>query len=134
MNVRTTVILGMLLLLLAGGWFAFWWLQPAPVESPTVALLTSLDPKKIERVAVLKGDKTRVDLTNTGAGWKLPGNWPLRQSEVDELLKFLSSMATRYAPVPVPEDESQAKAKLEDAGLDKKTLTVKLTVAGNEHT
>src|SRR5262245_3537875 len=101
MNVKTT--LGLLLLgaLGAAGWFVYQKVQPAPTSSPTLefleARLTADDLMRIEAQA--PGQKGYV-LERTGKGeWSLPGGWPVRSVEADQLVDALTQMRSRYAPI-----------------------------------
>src|SRR5262249_20766184 len=59
-----------------------------------------------------------------GQPLELPGDWPIRRYEVDELLATLRDLKSRYFPIPVDD-----KTDLSPYGLasDQKPVTVKIT-------
>src|SRR5262245_16580295 len=65
--------------------------HPEPPKSAAVAALDALKPEAITRVEVVlpSGDPLVVERAPTESGWKLPGNWPLRKPEVEELVTTL---------------------------------------------
>jgi hypothetical protein len=116
MNVKTT--LG--LLVLAGlGALLFWkgpalgpklGLVPPPTETPdlgTAAVLeTELMPSHLKRIELRPrpdADLLVLDAAKPGQ-WMMPGNWPLRQGEVEELVARLGDLRSRFRPVPLPAD------------------------------
>ena len=127
MNLRTTLVLGILLLIGAGGWVVFMLKRPKTTESETVAFLETLTPKSMQRIEI-----NDLILTHADNGWRLPGNWPLREQEVDDLVKTLSTLGSRYLPLRLP-DDAKDKA-LKGYGLDKPALKVVVQVDGKNHT
>jgi hypothetical protein len=138
MNGKTTLAL-VLVACLAGVWL--WkgdeWgpkigLKPAHAEtspSPAAAILDSLSPTTLSRVEVVfpSGDPLVLERTGIDPNWKLPGNWPPRKPEVEELVEVLGNLRTRFQATPLTEE-----ADLTRCGLapDQKPLVVKLISHG----
>lgn len=61
----------------------------------------------------------------------MTGNWPTRQSEVEQLKSLLTSLYTRFAPIPIT-----GESKLEEYGLGKSNqpVTVKIESSGATET
>ena len=97
-----------------------------PVMSPAASALDTLTPTGIAKIDISfpSGEPLVLERTSTGSGWKLPGNWPLRTPEVEELLETLGTLRTRFHPIPVPEGSDLARYGL---AADQKPLSVKLT-------
>lgn len=76
-----------------------------PGLSASVAALDHFTPERIVRVE-FQGSAGSVALERdrSGTGWKLPGNWPVRREEVEELVAVLGDLRTRFEPIPVGED------------------------------
>jgi hypothetical protein len=139
MNIKTT--LALLVLVGAGG--LLWWCggpklppaldplaQPAAAESKgTRDFLKELKPEKITRIEVLAPRGiTLLDRKADGV-WTLPGNWPIRETEVKALVDLLAGLRTRFEPQPINDDK-----EVTELGLDRPAVTVKLTANGEEHT
>src|SRR6059058_5325594 len=79
--------------------------HPEPPPSPAVAALDALTPAAISRVEVAfpSGDPLVIERAATESGWKLPGNWPLRKPEVEELVETLGTLRTRFHAIPFPD-------------------------------
>jgi len=133
MNLRTTIVLGLLVILGAAGWAAFLYFRPERTASPTLALLNALDAKKLDHVEVKKGDEVLVSLQRIDGVWQLPGNWPLRESEVADLVNVLTGLNSRYEAVPLPGDKEKAEAALKKYGLTEQPLVVTLSVDGKKY-
>jgi hypothetical protein len=134
MNAKSTFLL-VVLALLAGVWV--WkgdqwapqrWVKPTHAEaaaSPSAAILDSLDPAALMRVEVVfpSGDPLVLERASTDLGWKLPGNWPPRKPEVEELVDALGNLRTRFHAIPCLPD-----ADLKPYGLapEQKPLVVNL--------
>src|SRR5260221_6991421 len=105
MNLRTTVVL---ILLAAGGGLA-WWLVPMALPKPAdpngLGSPTVLDQKlakeNLRKIVVNTGpDKVVLEKGATGT-WALPGKWPTRKAEADELVDLISGLHSRFAVVPL---------------------------------
>src|SRR5260370_38013109 len=100
MNFKTTLVL--LLLVVAGG--VFFWLDrshssllpflSSHTEDTSNATLRFLEddltPKKLGKIHIRFGDKEVVLERGTGADWTMPGKWPTRKPEVEELVNLLT--------------------------------------------
>src|SRR5262245_59437142 len=97
-----------------------------PVKSPAGSALDALTSAGIAKVEISfpSGEPLVLERASTGSGWKLPGNWPLRAPEVEELVETLGTLRTRFHPIPVPEGSDLAQFGL---ATDQKQLVVKLT-------
>src|SRR5438874_46530 len=101
MNLKTTITLLVLIVLGGCAWLAVALLSKGSVASETLAVLEGkLQPESITRIEVVRGDR-RVLLEKGADGWSLPGKWPVRKSEVEQLVAVLSSLRSRFAPLPV---------------------------------
>src|SRR5437016_5625997 len=129
MNLKTTLILAVLLAVGALAWL----LIPRPssedVSSPTVQFLEKeLTPQELTRIEI-NHDSRRVALDKSGDDWSLPGKWPVRSQEVKELVNNLTGLRTRFTPIAIGD-----KPKLKEYGLDPAAPVVKVSVSGKDHT
>jgi hypothetical protein len=139
MNIRTTLLLAVLV----GAGVLLWWLggpqlptaldpvapPPAVVDQGTRAFLRDLQPAKITRVEVLApGGITVLDRKADGS-WGMPGNWPIRETEVKGLIDLLTGLRSRFEPEALGGEKD-----LEKYGLDRPAVTVRLTTGDKEHT
>src|SRR3954447_23502553 len=114
MNLKTTVTLLVLLALGAG---AFWYVETSrrtsAASSETMNLLEKdPQPERISRIEVGQGDSHLILERGNDNEWTLPGKWPTRKREVNELVSLLTRLHTRFAPTPL------AGADLKPFGLD----------------
>jgi hypothetical protein len=137
MNLKSTLLL--IVLLVAGATVA--WFGPslapmldlAPAKSDTAnsgsleILKDELTPAKVTYVAVSNAGKT-VTLERTGLDWSLPGKWPTRKPEVEALIQLLTSLRSRFEPIPFQATEP---AELKKYGLEKPAVSVVIR-SGNE--
>lgn len=70
-------------------------------------LKQSLEPDKITRVEAIRGKETLYTLerNKTGKDWVLPGGWPGRQQEADQIVELLCNLHSamlRLRPTPKP--------------------------------
>src|SRR5262245_13496011 len=109
MNLKTTIVLLALLLAGALGWVAVWLLNRGQPANETLTVLEKeLRPEALTRIEVVRGDR-RVVLEKGADGWSLPGKWPVRKPEVDQLVELLTNLRSRFAPVPVGTDKELEK-------------------------
>jgi hypothetical protein len=140
MNIKTTLML----VVLVGAGVLLWWcggpkLPPAldPLAQPAAAIedkgtrdfLKELKPEKITRIEVLAPRGITLLSRKADGAWGMPGNWPIRDAEVKALVDLLAGLRTRFEPQPINGDKDLA-----ELGLDRPTVTVKLTADGEEHT
>jgi hypothetical protein len=123
MNYKTTFVL---LVLAAAVGALLWpqspvpgWLGLASTTAPTkadatFADLAKLKPEKIRKIKVERGGDTIFEMTGTPAHrddkdtlvWTLPGNWPTRPQEAEELVGIVTNWSHRFTPVvldPTPD-------------------------------
>ncbi len=131
MNLKTTFLLILLAAVGAGAWFGFAMRKAEqPTTSPTLTILEqTLTPSKITRIEATRGKETLFTLEKTDKDWSLPGKWPCRQQEVDQMIELLSNLRSRYAPIPLGKD-----ADLKPYGLTGDPLTIKITAGDDTHT
>jgi hypothetical protein len=137
MNVRTTILL---LLVTVGGGIAWWkwderrlteWTESASGRadaSNSRRILPWLDAKSLQRVEIHNASGS-FSLERDQAGrWALPGNWPTRQAEAQELIDLIVGLETRFAPIPLGSES----ANLKEYGLDPSQKPVSVFVQANE--
>ena len=133
-----------LVLVLLAGVTALWYfkgdawgpaigIKPAHSErekSAAAGTLDALSPAAINHIEVTyaPGDSLVLDRAATDSGWKLPGNWPLRKPEVEELVDTLGRLRSRFQAIPLPDGANLAQYGL---AADQKPLVVK--VMTNNH-
>jgi hypothetical protein len=127
MSLKTTLLL--LLLVAVGFVLAFFgpslgpWLglspQPeAAASDDTLSVLKDqLTAAKLTRIEVRHGDKV-LNLERSGSDWTLPGKWPTRMREVEDLVNLIGGLHSRFAPIAVSGDD------LTKYGLEKPGATV----------
>jgi hypothetical protein len=114
MNWKSTVAL-LILAGAAGAWFfkGDAWLPRLGIEparpdraSPAARALDALSPDDITavRVAFASGDPLEVRRADPRAPWTMPGNWPPRVPEVEELVRTLGTLRARFHPEPLGEN------------------------------
>ncbi len=114
MNLKTTIVLLTLIILGSAAWLLVALLSPGTVSSDTLAVLErELRPESVTRIEIVHGDR-RIVLDKGADGWSLPGKWPVRKPEAEQLVGLLTSLHTRFAPIPVAD-----KAELAQLGLDR---------------
>src|SRR5262245_55622807 len=138
MNLRTTLAL----LALAAAGAVVWtvgpklpgWLDPTPPAPPpadagSLAVFhEQITPDKLKSVRIDRGKQTllRLDRAEDGS-WTLPGGWRTRGSEIDDLVKRLGSLHSRFAPYPLD------GADLAKYGLDKPACVVTVRAGPTEY-
>lgn len=104
----------LLLLVLAGGAVLLFpdrvlptvglWHAPPPVPE-SVAVLDSLAADKVRKLELTRPGQPALTLLRDPAGkWTQPGEWPVREKEVGELVNTVTSLKTRYQPQPLGDD------------------------------
>ncbi len=87
--------------------------EAAPAESFAV-LDQYLRPEKLRGLRVTAPGQPTLTLTRNDDGtWSQPGNWPLRDAEVAALVNALTTLRSRFAAIPVTDND------LAPYGLDK---------------
>ncbi|MBY0523462.1 MAG: DUF4340 domain-containing protein [Gemmataceae bacterium] len=131
MNLKTTLVL--LVLVVAGG-LLFWVgptlppqfgflgrAVPTDNQGSLKVLEDDLAEGKVQRIEVTR-DGRSVVLERSGKKWVLPGQWPTRDPEVEELVRQITNLRSRFAPIPV-----DARTDLARYGLDRPPVRVTLT-------
>jgi hypothetical protein len=125
MNLKTTLAL---LVLVAAGIWLLWTNPPLPPaldplpqppavsDAGTRAVLAELRPEDITRIEVRRSAGTTV-LERKESGWQLPGSWPPRAHEVNELVQTLGSLRSRFEPEPLTEEKTAASYGLAPPAL-----------------
>jgi hypothetical protein len=143
MNLKSTFAL----LVLAGGVAALIWqgsaLAPkvglAPEPNPPAAgtsatTLAKLDRSAITGLTIRAPGAAPIEFKAAGPGQplELPGNWPVRRNEVEELIAVVTGVRSRFEsmPVPVSKDLSEGLARYGLApNQDPVVVTVQMTGA-----
>ncbi len=129
MNLKTTLVLAVLVAVGALAWLLVPGSSTDVVAGPTIQFLEKdLKPETLTRIDIAHGDR-RVELERTGSEWSLPGKWPVRPHEVNELVSELTGLRSRFTPIA-----TSGKTKLKEYGLEPAELVVKVKVDGKEHT
>ncbi|HEY1191168.1 MAG TPA: DUF4340 domain-containing protein [Gemmata sp.] len=106
--------------------------RPAVSDSPALAALErDLTPDTVTRIEVRPVGGEPFVLEKGSAGWTQPGNWPLRTTEVNELVAALTTAHTRFRPLALPTDPDLTTYGL---AADQKPLVVKVTANGADYT
>jgi hypothetical protein len=96
------------------------------------ALADKLAPEKIRKLELTVNGET-TSLEQKGGEWTQPGNWPVVQSEAAKLIDAITTLRTRYVPIPFDNAES---TDFKPYGLDasQKPITVKADLGGETMT
>lgn len=141
MNLRTTIVLLVLIGLLAATWLVGPWvgrkvglvrkpLDPAGAGSPTV-LENELTRGTIQRIEVENGPEPVVLERGAGGDFTLPGKWATRKREADELVGLITDLRSRFYVLPLT---AQTDEELQQYGLnqDAKPMTVNVKLTDKE--
>src|SRR3954462_15776885 len=142
MNLKTTIAL---LILAAGVGGLVWWgpnLAPkvgmAPEPTPaaqgsSAKALGTINLGDITSLEVTVPGVTPVKFTASGRGkpLELPGNWPVRRNEVEELVAVLSGLQSRFQAVPL-EDPNDLKPY--GLSASQNPVVVDVVTKGGTHT
>lgn len=120
MNLKTTFLLLFLTIAGAAGWYGYQsnWFGYGPKKTAAdgqdalTVLEEGLKGKEITHLEIRRGDRSIV-LDHGASGWTLPGKWPTRESEVDDLVRTLSHLQTRFQPIPLGENSDLSKYGLD---------------------
>lgn len=135
MNLKTTLAL----LALAAVGATLWFLDlPLPVQLGGKAREITLDQgtlgfldqdlkgEKLTRIEVRSGGQ-RVVLERAGGVWSLPGGWPTRRPQVEQLVELLTSLRSRFLPIPLKDGD------LKEHGLDSAAVVVRVDLGDRAH-
>jgi hypothetical protein len=127
MNLKTTVTLLVLVAVGGIGWLVYGMLQPAQHTDQAMTVVAGqLSPEEITRIEVVHGDR-HVVLKRAGKEWSLPGRWPVRERNVQELIDTLTSLHSRFAPIALGDSPDLKRYGLVDP------VRVTVQAAGKEH-
>src|SRR5712692_4100573 len=138
MNLKTTLVLAVLCA--AGG--VFYWVESSgppllrsasrQAEASDLGtrnfLETELTAAKLSKIQVQHGGQQVILERGQDGEWTMPGKWPTRKPEVDELVRLLAGLHSRFAPLPLgnPPD-------LKTYGLDQPLVTVTVWIDDKDH-
>ena len=87
MNLKTTFLLIIIAAVGAGAWYG---IATRHIEEPASSTITffeqSLTPARITRVEAVRGKEKLLTLEKIGNDWVLPGKWPCRQQEAEQMV------------------------------------------------
>lgn len=73
-----------------------------PSAATATATLESLRPDAVTKLELTSGGRPSVVLTKNADGtWTQPGNWPVRDADVNALVAALTGLRSRFQPLPL---------------------------------
>src|SRR5207244_7049948 len=87
-----------------------------------------LKPDQLHRIEVTNDGQTVVFERGSTGEWTLPRHWPARAAEIDRLVGTLTSLQSRFAPIPLPNS-----ADLAPYGLAEPPLIVQVKAGDQTH-
>jgi hypothetical protein len=129
MNFKTTI--GLAVVAVVGGilWLVSPWHRQAPSSSESLVILEQqLKPDRLQRIEVTHDGQTVVFERGSAGEWTLPGHWPARTAEIDRLVGALTSLRSRFAPIPLA-NSSDSSAY----GLEKSPVKVQVKTEDKTH-
>jgi len=127
MNLKTTIALLVLVGAAgAGGYYWHYQRTPPTVESASAKFFDAdLNADGLTRIEIRRGPRSLVlERASAKEEWSLPGKWPTRDKEVEQLVSTIADMRSRFAPYSLEEKK---------AIFDKEPLTLKLRLGGTDH-
>src|SRR5437588_5422178 len=139
MNFKTTLAL----IILVGAGATVWllgpdfvpWLRPtqqAPAPADAVTLTTlknELAADKLARLEVPHAGGQLILVRPSGGAWSLPGGWPARQQEVEELVRLVTGLASsRFSPLA-----RENPPELKKYGLDQPPVRMIVWVGSQQY-
>jgi len=122
MNFKTTIALAVLAVVGGIVWLVTPWHRQATSSSESLTVLEhQLKPDQLHRIEVTNDGQTVVFERGSTGEWTLPGHWPARAAEIDRLVGTLTSLQSRFAPIPLANS-----ADLAPYGLTKPPVTVQV--------
>src|SRR4051812_6087253 len=129
MNWKTTLVLAVLAVAGGASWYFLAPPPPSQARSATLAVLEDqLTRDRLTRVEIRRPGGAVVLEKGAGGEWSLPGKWPVRTREAEQLLDTLTGLRSRFDPEPMgnPPD-------LTRYGLDRDPLIVQVKAGGKGH-
>lgn len=122
MNFKTTIMLAVLAVVGGLFWLVVPWHRRTASANDSLAVLENqLKPDRLERIEVTADGRTVALERGSGGEWTLPGHWPTRQAEADRLVHTLTSLQSRFAPIPLANP-----ADLTPYGLNQPQVTIQV--------
>jgi hypothetical protein len=84
-------------------------------------LENQLRPERLQQIEVTHDGRAVVFERGSTGEWTLPGHWPARQAEINRLVETLTSLRSRFTPIPLANPPDLAPY-----GLDKPPLTLQV--------
>src|ERR1043166_4788837 len=81
---------------------------PAVSDAGKRGMLDSLTPGTLTRIEIRSRPRVTVLHKEPGGTWSMPGDWPTRPAEVQELLDLFGSLRSRFVPEPAGADTDLA--------------------------
>jgi hypothetical protein len=79
--------------------------RPTPAASESVATLSGLTADKLTKLELTRKDQPTLTLLRDPNGrWAQPGDWPVREKQVNELVAAVAGLKSRFQPAPVGDD------------------------------
>jgi len=129
MNFKTTIFLAVLAVIGGVLWLVVPWNRRAAGADNSLAVLENeLKPEYLEKLEITSDGRTVVLERGSGGEWTLPGHWPTRQTEADRLVRTLTSLQSRFAPIPLGNP-----ADVSPYGLDKPQVTMQVKTKDKTH-
>src|SRR5436190_19923290 len=86
MNLKTTLVLALVLAVGGIGWLVYALARPMEtVTKPVAVLPDELTAAQLQRIE-MSGERPVVLERSAGGDWTLPGHWPTRKAEVEQLV------------------------------------------------
>ncbi len=100
-------------------------------NSGTLGILEEdLQAENLTRIELRHGDhQVILERNASNSDWNMPGNWPTRKPEVEELVRLLTGLHSRFDPIALGDPPD-----LEKFGLDKPLVVVKVRAGDSGHT
>src|SRR5438132_1708553 len=129
MNFKTTIALAVLAVVGGLLWLIVPWHRKPPSSSESLPVLEQqLKPERRQRIEVIHSGRSVVFERGSTGEWTLPGHWPARQAEINRLVGTLTSLQSRFAPIPLDNPPD-----VDVYGLSKPLLGIRVKTDDNVH-
>jgi hypothetical protein len=129
MNFKTTIVLAVLVVVGGLVWLVYPSQRKHAAGSESLTILEKeIKPERLRRIEVIYPERSVVFERSPDGEWTLPGKWPTRQAEVEQLVNLLASFHSRFAPIALGNSPDLA-----GYGLDKPPVKVKAQTDGGEY-
>jgi len=127
MNFKTTITLLVLVVACGVVLLVDFLRKPSVASDSALQTLETIEKKirdqEASRIEVARKERQLVLERTSGGTWGLPGNWPIRDKEVKELVDVLANLKSRFTPVAISADND-----LEQFGLDPASDPLRATI------